>query len=69
MGRGRLVWTTFKSFKEKMSWNAYIDNLIAQSKDASGRNNIDKACIIDIDGSRPWTENTYPNAYKVIIII
>ncbi|NP_999760.1 profilin [Strongylocentrotus purpuratus] len=37
-----------------MSWDSYVDNLIAQSKDASGTTHCDKACIIGKDGSA-WT--------------
>ena len=38
-----------------MSWNQYIDNLIAQSSQ-----NCDKACIIGFDGSQ-WTTKEHPN--------
>ncbi|XP_066927751.1 profilin-like [Clytia hemisphaerica] len=38
-----------------MSWNQYIDNLIAQSSD-----NCDKACIIGFDGSQ-WTTKDHPS--------
>ena len=38
-----------------MSWDSYIDNLLAQSKDASGSAHADKACIIGLDGGAPWT--------------
>lgn len=40
-----------------MSWDSYIDNLIAQSKDAEGLAHCDKACIIGIDGGSAWTTN------------
>ncbi|KAK6166926.1 hypothetical protein SNE40_023526 [Patella caerulea] len=36
------------------SWDAYIDNLIAQSKDTSGVEHVDKASIFGLDTSR-WT--------------
>ena len=38
-----------------MSWNDYIDNLIAQSKGSSGKANIDKACIIGLENGIMWT--------------
>jgi len=38
-----------------MSWDSYIDNLIA----ASG-NNADKAAIISLDGGSPWTTAAHP---------
>ena len=47
-----------------MSWDSYIDNLIAQTKDAAGTAHCDKACIIGLDGS-PWTTAAHANALKV----
>jgi len=47
-----------------MSWDSYIDNLIAQTKDAKGSAHCDKACIIGIDGSM-WTTAAHANAFKV----
>ena len=38
-----------------MSWDSYIDNLIAQSKDAQGTAHTDRAAIIGLDGGAPWT--------------
>jgi len=38
-----------------MSWDSYLDNLVAQTKDASGSAHCDKACIIGLDGGAPWT--------------
>ena len=49
-----------------MSWDSYIDNLIAQTKDASGNAHCDKACIIGLDGSA-WTTPGHANALKVSI--
>ena len=49
-----------------MSWDSYIDNLIAQTKDASGNTHCDKACIIGLDGSQ-WTTAGHANALKVSI--
>ena len=48
-----------------MSWDSYIDNLIAQSKDASGGLHVDKACIIGLDGGAKWTTDGHASAYKV----
>ena len=48
-----------------MSWDSYIDNLIAQSKDASGTAHVDKGCIIGMDGGAAWTTAGHPNALKV----
>lgn len=48
-----------------MSWDSYIDNLIAQSKDASGGAHVDRACIIGLDGGGPWTTASHPSALKV----
>jgi len=48
-----------------MSWDSYIDNLIAQSKDGGGQAHVDKVCIIGIDGGAQWTSNTHANALKV----
>nr|P18320.2 RecName: Full=Profilin [Heliocidaris crassispina] len=48
-----------------MSWDSYIDNLIAQTKDASGTGHSDKACIIGIDGGAPWTTAGHANALKL----
>jgi profilin len=48
-----------------MSWDSYIDNLIAQTKDASGNFHCDKACIIGLDGGAPWTSAGHANAFKL----
>ena len=48
-----------------MSWDAYIDNLIAQSKGADGSENVDRACIVGMDGGAPWTSAAHPSALKV----
>jgi len=47
-----------------MSWDSYIDNLIAQTKDASGAAHCDKACIIGKDGSR-WTTSGHQNHFNI----
>lgn len=48
-----------------MSWDSYIDNLIAQTKDSAGATHCDKACIIGIDGGGKWTTDAHANAFKV----
>jgi len=47
-----------------MSWDSYIDNLLAQTKDNSGTAHCDKACIIGKDGSR-WTTSGHPNHFNI----
>lgn len=47
-----------------MSWNAYLDNLIGHTYDASGQAQADKACIIGLDGAQ-WTTDDHPNALKL----
>ena len=37
-----------------MSWDSYVDNLIAQSADASGEKHVDKAAIIGLQGGAAW---------------
>ncbi|XP_038058890.1 profilin-like [Patiria miniata] len=51
--------------RQSASWDSYIDNLIAQSKDASGTTHVDKACIIGLDGGAQWTTDNHPNALKL----
>ncbi len=48
-----------------MSWDSYIDNLIAQTKDTAGREHVDKACIIGLDGGAGWTTTGPANALKL----
>ena len=48
-----------------MSWDGYIDNLIAQTKDAAGAAHCDKACIIGLDGGAPWTTAGHAYALQV----
>ena len=52
-----------------MSWDSYIDNIIAQSKDSSGMAHVDRACIIGLDGGAPWTTLSHPNALKVSLFV
>lgn len=51
----------------KMSWDSYIDNLVAQTKDAAGTAHADRACIIGIDGGAAWTTNGHACALQVIL--
>ena len=48
-----------------MSWDSYVDNLIAQTKDSSGVAHADKACIIGLDGGAPWTTSSHAYALKL----
>ncbi|XP_071950877.1 profilin-like [Antedon mediterranea] len=48
-----------------MSWDSYIDNLIAQSKDATGECHASRACIIGLDGGAAWTTNLHANALQI----
>lgn len=48
-----------------MSWDGYIDNLISQTKDASGSTHCDKACIIGMDEGGKWTTDGHNNAFKL----
>lgn len=47
-----------------MSWNSYIDTVKAYSRDATGKEHIDRACIIGLDGVR-YTDDTHPSSFKV----
>ena len=51
-----------------MSWNSYIDTVKAYSRDAVGKEHIDKACIIGLDGVR-YTDDTHPSSVKVRIFV
>ena len=48
-----------------MSWDSYLDNLVAQSNDSTGTPHVDKACIIGLDGGAKWTTDSHAKAYKV----
>lgn len=48
-----------------MSWDSYLDNLVAQTKDAAGTAHADKACIIGIDGGAKWTTDGHGCALQV----
>lgn len=49
-----------------MSWDSYLDNLIAQTKDASGTAHCDRTCIIGLDGGGAWTTAAHACSLKVI---
>jgi len=48
-----------------MSWDSYLTNLVAQSKDNEGAAHVDKACIIGLDGGAKWTSDAAPEALKL----
>ena len=47
------------------SWDGYIDNLIEQTRDASGKAHADKACVIGLNDGSLWTTSGHPNALKL----
>jgi len=47
-----------------MSWDSYLDNLVAQTKDATGTAHCDKASIFGLDGSA-WTSDAHANSFKL----
>lgn len=52
-----------------MSWDAYLDNLVARSKDSQGSEHIDRACIVGLqDGGSLWTSAGHPKGIKVLYI-
>lgn len=61
---GNCLTAAFRSIF-KMSWNDYIDNLIAQSKGSSGEANIDKACIIGLEKGNMWTTQENPHVLRL----
>ena len=52
--------------EKNSSWDGYIDNLIAQTKDANGVAHCDKACIIGLDDGGCWTSREHPSAVKLL---
>lgn len=52
------------SIVDMSAWDKYIDEIIAQSKDASGRSHTDKACIFGFAGEK-WTSDQHPCAFKL----
>ena len=52
-----------------MSWDAYLDNLVARSKDSQGAEHIDRACIVGLqDGGSLWTSAGHAKGIKVLYI-
>lgn len=47
-----------------MSWDSYLDNLVAQSKDGSGTVHVDRAIIFGMDGGAAWTTEGHGSALK-----
>eukprot|EP00794_Sanderia_malayensis_P005639 gene5639-6335_t len=64
LASNKLQQLPISTFCRTMSWDSYIDNLIAQSKDAAGNAHVDRACIIGKDGAA-WTTTGHANALKV----
>ena len=54
---------------DTMSWNAYLDNLQAQSKDGGGTFHCDKACIIGIDGGAKWTTDDHALVRQICTVL
>ena len=48
-----------------MSWDSYIDNLVAHSQDGTGSAHVDKACIIGLDGGAAWTTQGHACSFKL----
>lgn len=48
-----------------MSWDSYLDNLVAQSKDATGAEHVDKCCIFGLDGGASWTTSGHAKALQL----
>lgn len=49
-----------------MSWDSYLDNLVAQSKDAHGTSHVDKGCIVGLDGAK-WTTDAHGHAFNISV--
>jgi len=47
-----------------MSWDSYLENLVAQSGDASGQRHCSKGFIIGIDGGQ-WTTDASDKAFII----
>lgn len=48
-----------------MSWDSYLDNLVAQSNDSTGKAHCDKAAIISLDGGASWTSPNHPHGIQL----
>lgn len=47
-----------------MSWDSYLDNLVAYCVDGNGRSHADTGCIIGMNGAK-WTSDAHKNALKL----
>lgn len=43
-----------------MSWDSYLDNLVAYCVDGNGRSHADTGCIIGMNGAK-WTSDAHKN--------
>jgi profilin len=50
-----------------MSWDSYLDNLVAQSNDSTGKAHCDKAAIISLDGGASWTTPNHPHGIQLTL--
>jgi len=48
-----------------MSWDSYIDNLLAQCKDPAGNAHCDRGCIIGLEGGAKWTTDGHSAALPI----
>ena len=48
--RHAIVIDRYYRFRDEMTWDSYIDSVIAYSRDFNGDAHVDKACIIGMDG-------------------
>ncbi|TRV45019.1 MAG: hypothetical protein EWV53_09120 [Microcystis panniformis Mp_MB_F_20051200_S9] len=46
-------------------WDSYIDNLIAQSNDSSGKAHCGKVAIISLDNGASWISPNYPGSLQL----
>jgi len=63
--RRRIAFFGSTSTPYNMSWDSYIDNLIAQCKDPSGNAHCDQGVIIGLDGGAPWTTASTPSGLSI----
>lgn len=48
-----------------MSWDSYLDNLVTQSNDSTGKAHCDRAAIISLDGGASWTTPNHPHSIQL----
>ncbi|MEZ2321158.1 MAG: profilin [Microcoleus sp.] len=48
-----------------MSWDSYLDNLVAQSNDSTGKTHCGKAAIISLEGGASWTTPNHPHGIQL----